>query len=165
MIELKRKQIVSRLGDLEDDSFLSGLCVCHAGSLVARASSVGSCELDCATHSPHPHRTRNERLVPSEKLPRELGSRVASETMRELAGVATEEYASSKDGIEHRQVPLHEADGGVRLAGGRVGEDLAGDFDQRSASDGSTLPPPYSSHFGDTRYVCLQAYCCRSDYY
>lgn len=43
-----------------------------------------------------------------------------------------------------------EADGGVRLAGGRPGVVTVDEFDQHSTlseSEGSTLPPPYASHF------------------
>ena len=127
------------------------------GSLAARASSVGSCALDCAAHSPRCHRTNDERLEPSEKLLREVRSR-ATPIVPEPVDAANEEYAASGYGIEHRRAPRHETDGGVRLAGGRVGEDLVDDFDQRSTSDGSTLPPPYSSHFGDMWCVCLEVY-------
>ena len=52
--------------------------------------------------------------------------------------------------IERRRDSRHETDGGVRLAGGRAGEAIADDIDQNSVSDGSTLPPPYSSHFGES---------------
>ena len=43
-----------------------------------------------------------------------------------------------------------EADGGVMLAGGRPGVVTVDEFDQHSTlseSEGSTLPPPYASHF------------------
>ena len=50
--------------------------------------------------------------------------------------------------VERRRSPRYEVDGGVRLAGGRVGEVLADDLDQDSTVGGSTFPPPYSSHFG-----------------
>ena len=54
----------------------------------------------------------------------------------------------------HRDI-WRETDGGVRLAGGMVREVLGGsdDFDREqdsiSWSEGSTLPPPYSSQFGE----------------
>ncbi|KAM5546283.1 hypothetical protein V8D89_000409 [Ganoderma adspersum] len=50
--------------------------------------------------------------------------------------------------VERRRSQRYEVDGGVRLAGGRVGEVLVDDLVQGSTADGSTLPPPYSSHFG-----------------
>lgn len=54
----------------------------------------------------------------------------------------------------HRDI-RRETDGGVRLAGGMVRDALGGldDFDREqdsiSWSEGSTLPPPYSSQFGE----------------
>lgn len=58
--------------------------------------------------------------------------------------------------IEHGGGPRrHEgADGGVRIAGRESGEVVAVDADQYSTSEGSTftLPPPYSSYFGEARY-------------
>lgn len=51
------------------------------------------------------------------------------------------------------QYDSYDTDGGVRLAGGRPGEVSVEGPGQRNAariSDGSTLPPPYSSHFGDS---------------
>ena len=58
--------------------------------------------------------------------------------------------------IEHGDGPRrHEgADGGVRIAGRESGEVVAVDADQYSTSEGSTftLPPPYSSYFGEARY-------------
>ena len=58
-------------------------------------------------------------------------------------------------GIEGHGDIRRETDGGVRLAGGMVREVLArsDDFDREqdsiSGSEGSTLPPPYSSQFGE----------------
>lgn len=52
---------------------------------------------------------------------------------------------------EQNTVPRHETDGGVRLAGGRPGGVAADDLDHHTVSEnGSTLPPPYSSDFGDS---------------
>ncbi len=62
-------------------------------------------------------------------------------------GAMREEMASSDPDAEYRRIRRHETDGGVRLAGGRAQEAA---FDQYSMSDGSTLPPPYSSDFGDS---------------
>lgn len=59
----------------------------------------------------------------------------------------------------------HEIDGGGRLAGEEAvaAEGVAGDFNRRSASDASTLPPPYSSHrdFVEAAgYVRPLVFCC-----
>ncbi|KAM5545088.1 hypothetical protein V8D89_001199 [Ganoderma adspersum] len=50
--------------------------------------------------------------------------------------------------VERLRSRRYEVDGGVRLAGGRVGEVLADDLDRDSTAGGSTFPPPYSSYFG-----------------
>ena len=74
---------------------------------------------------------------------------------------ATAEAPTSlDDGVKYRRDLRHETDGGMRLAGGRVGEpEVAADnIDQHSAWDGSTLPLPYSSHFGEW-CVCLTRFC------
>ena len=73
---------------------------------------------------------------------------------------AAEAPTSLDDGMEYRRGLRHETDGGVRLAGGRVGEPevAANNIDQHSAWDGSTLPLPYSSHFGEW-CVCLTRFC------
>ena len=74
------------------------------------------------------------------------------EIMMDAATV--EAIVSSEHAAENRGGAPYETDGGVRLAGGRVGEvGRTEDFDQRSLMlpvDGSTLPPPYSSDFGDS---------------
>ena len=62
---------------------------------------------------------------------------------------AVEAPASSVNRVEQRRGARHETDGGVRIAGGRVGEAVGLDTDQFSTSKSSTLPPPYSSHFGE----------------
>ena len=63
--------------------------------------------------------------------------------------IATGHPMSFNQGAGHRRGPRYETDGGVRLAGGRMGETIAEDFDQYSVSEGSTLPPPYSSASGE----------------
>ena len=47
----------------------------------------------------------------------------------------------------------YETNGGVRLAGGRPGEVVSNIIEGYSNSDESTLPPPYSSHFGEAECV------------
>ena len=53
------------------------------------------------------------------------------------------------------QGPRYSTDGGIRLAeeaGGRPADadvETIDDRDSAALSEGSTLPPPYSSHFGD----------------
>ena len=45
----------------------------------------------------------------------------------------------------------YETDGGVRIAGGRVGYTVAvRDSNRFSTSEGSTLPPPYASQYTET---------------
>lgn len=44
----------------------------------------------------------------------------------------------------------HATDGGVRLAGGMLGARVEDDIDQYSISDGSTLPPSYSSRIEES---------------
>ena len=63
---------------------------------------------------------------------------------------AVEVPVSSGYRVEQRRGPRHEADRGVRIAGGRVGEVIAADSDQFSTSEGSTLPLAYWPHFGGT---------------
>ena len=50
---------------------------------------------------------------------------------------------------------LQETDGGVRLAGERHGEvaNVSAIMGRYRISDESTLPPPYSSHFGEAEYA------------
>ena len=61
----------------------------------------------------------------------------------------------SSYGIEHRRNTWRETDRWVSLAGGRlrdvvaVSDDLDREPDSISGSEGSTLPPPYSSQFGE----------------
>ena len=61
----------------------------------------------------------------------------------------------SSDGIERRRNTRRETDEWVSLAGGRLRDVVAAsdDFDREqdsiSGSEGSTLPPPYSSQFGE----------------
>ena len=64
-----------------------------------------------------------------------------------------DEIVPSDPGRGDHRGARHEMDGGVRLAGGTT-EEVAtpGDFGRHSMSesDGSTLPPPYSSHFRES---------------
>lgn len=68
--------------------------------------------------------------------------------------IASENPVSTRDKSRRIRGARYDTDGGVRLAGGRLEEAMVDELaDQRSNashSDGSTLPPPYSSHFGDT---------------
>lgn len=66
----------------------------------------------------------------------------------EMDTAVAEEGVSSERGVENNRGLRYETDGGVRLAGGRVGEVATEECD--SMSEGSTLPPPYSSDFGDS---------------
>ena len=104
----------------------------------------------------HPHPENINDVVVSEKL-REFMSKRDSMPDGANRGQQTDTQAVAEtlvsltcmiSGQRGFRVPRHEADAGVRLAGGRVGEGpVADDFD--ASEDGSTLQPPYSSHFGD----------------
>ena len=84
-------------------------------------------------------RLANGRIVPTSPVYR------AEDSLVEAA-------VPSSHGVEQSRAPRYETDGGVRVAGGRVGEAAAPvDSDRYTLrSEGSTLPPPYSSHFGET---------------
>lgn len=109
-------------------------------SVLSRPSSIGSRLPDRVSLT---HWRSNEGRLRSEKL----RSAVVSGLGRAHAQVNDR---PSGPWIERRRDSRHETDGGVRLAGGRAGEAIADDIDQNSVSDGSTLPPPYSSHFGES---------------
>lgn len=79
------------------------------------------------------------------------GSTDESDNSLQLAAVTF----SPQQRIYHQRCARRDADGGVRLEGGRPGEPLAllaDEYDQRSMaeSEESTLPPSYCSHFRDT---------------
>ena len=57
--------------------------------------------------------------------------------------------------VNYRRSLRHGVDGGGWLTRGRPGEAVADDLDQASTSDGSMLPPPYSSHFGERHGAVL----------
>ena len=75
-------------------------------------------------------------------------------TESSTAGI--EVVTACRHGIEHDfdgvllRTRRQETDGGVRLAGGRLGEAPIDDQHDASDSEGSTLPPAYSSDYGDT---------------
>lgn len=121
--------------------------------------------LNLSNGSEHPdyrHQENTHEAVVSEKLLRELRNRNRSESMpggrngsQEVdRQTATAERLISLGQIgfrEQNRVPRYETDGGMRLAGGRPGLVPADDFDRHTVSEnGSTLPPPYSSDFGDS---------------
>ncbi len=129
---------------------------------MARAFGIGSGAPGGAGSPSHIHQEDNPRLVAYEKLLRELGnnSTIGSrsttdgrdDSERTVTEIATEGLVSaSRLGYgERSRGPRYETDGGTRLAGGRPGEVVADDFDRHSTSEGSALPPPYSSDFGET---------------
>ncbi len=139
--------------------------ICSAGSLVARASSMDSGSLKRVADLSHrAHRGSFDEVVMSEKLLRELrsanssrgpaaawGGRNGAEQMSVHA--VMQEPVSSDPDADHRRGQRLETDGGVRLAGGgaRPREAATQYFNQHSVpSDGSTLPPSYSSDFGNS---------------
>ena len=124
-----------------------------AGSLVAQASSVESSTMDHTAPVSSPR--REGRPGASEKLLREWGNRTAAESMwdgvREQTDRTAVVHIFSGHRIEpHGRYTRYDTDGGVSLAGGRPREVRVDNADQRSTSDESTLPPPYSSDFGDS---------------
>lgn len=97
----------------------------------------------------------------SEKLLRDSEIEINPESIStpgelELSEQMDQEFVADEPGTflprgedDQRRRVRRAMDGGVRMAGGRIGERVADDFDQYSMSDGSILPPSYSSHFED----------------
>ena len=143
-------------------STLHGSDIHPAGSLVASSYAVDSIPRYLADELPHTdrenvsgHATSEKRLLELAQLRSRDGTATASggRNVDEHSDIhvaeTLEEPVASSRRVEHRRNPRHETDGGVRLAGGRLGEVDADELDQdgMSESEGSTLPPPYSSHF------------------
>ena len=78
----------------------------------------------------------------------------SSEASEQMDGGSDDPLFSSRWSVQWRS-PRHAMAGGMSVAGEQPEADIADYFHQRSASAASTLPPPYSSEFGDTWYVCL----------
>ena len=112
----------------------------------------GSMVPDLPLITPYPHLESDHHLfTPEKSLGRPGDGRVVPTSpvhMHRLEDSLVEAAIPSSYGVEQSSVPRYEADGGVRMVGGRVGEVVAVNSDQLSTSEGSTLPPPYSSHFG-----------------
>lgn len=81
----------------------------------------------------------------------------SSEASKHTDGGPEDPFVSSSGSVQWRSL-RHEMEGGMELAGERPVADLADHFHQRNASAASTLPPPYSSEFGDPWYLCLYLY-------
>ena len=153
------KPIVSTSDELEEDHSQN---LSSVGSLCARASSMSSGSPDRVVNmSRLATRESVDGILVSEKLLREMRSRNghwALPTSLERTGTfathaeaAIEESLSPNDEARYRRLQLRETDGGIRLAGGWAGELTREDLDRGSMSDGgSTLPPSYSSYFGDS---------------
>ena len=113
-------------------------------------------------HLDYRHQDNTHEGSMSKKLLRELrnrnrsestpGRRNGSQEVDQQAATAERLMSLAQIGFrEQNRVPRYETDGGVRLAGGRPGGVPADDFDRHTLSEnGSTLPPPYSSDFGDS---------------
>lgn len=91
-------------------------------------------------------------IILSEKILRELGGSGTGRAPPVPRGGLVQPRMGGMENnvVDPRQSPRYDADGGVRLAGGRAA--VMQNFDQQSiatVSDDSTLPPPYSSDFGD----------------
>ena len=131
--------------------------VLRTGSLEAQASSAHPNAPECVQY-PQPYRESINGVLIADKLLRELRNRTAAPSSRERANEGENTEAEVPvffvPVVEHeRSSQRQEMDGEVRLAGGRVGEVAVNGLDQYSTSDLSTLPPPYSSHFGEGWYV------------
>lgn len=131
--------------------------VLRTGSLEAQASSAHPNAPECVQY-PQPYRESINGVLIADKLLRELRNRTAAPSSRERAS----EGENAEVGVPMSFVPAvgherlsqqREMDGGVRIAGGRAREIVANGLDQYSTSDLSTLPPPYSSRFGEEWYV------------
>ena len=131
-------------------------------SLIAHVSYVASSAPDYS--STPPTYTSREGTCESavlEKAFRELlSSRPSSEGPRNPNGpevpiTEARIISGNSHSAEHRRDLLRGTDGGVRLAGGRAGDEVdVGDVDRYSVLAGSTLPPPYSSYSGESWYAC-----------
>ena len=120
-------------------------------------AQVASSAVDGDAQMPHPRRESNSRVVMAEKVLRELRNRNFNRTVAPSSRARTDvpENPGAEDPVppsiqaaERCESLCYEVDGGVRLAGGRVGEVLADDLDGHDTVNGLTLPPPYSSHYG-----------------
>ena len=70
--------------------------------------------------------------------------------VNEQSAVGVELPSLGHHGGENRRVRCQATDGGVRLTGGRVREEVQVADDESDQLSMSTLPPPYSSDYGDT---------------
>ena len=127
------------------------------GLSVVPATSMEGRPIHRIAHLSLPHGESVDGRIMPEKVLREL--RDGTITVALPAGIGEQtsvmpEAAFESYGADHRQAPELGADGRVRLAGGVLGEALTDDFDERSASGASTLPPPYSLHRADKVRVC-----------
>ena len=67
-----------------------------------------------------------------------------------LVEAVVEVRASSGHDLDPRGGPPYKMDGWTRLDGRGPGNAVVHDLDRDSMSEGSTLPPPYSSQLGET---------------
>ncbi|KAM5546325.1 hypothetical protein V8D89_000451, partial [Ganoderma adspersum] len=167
------RQIVSAFSTI-DTIYIHAQAPVFIDSLTIRASPVNSGTRDLEDQLPHSRQENVSGGVMTEKRLLEStqsrgrnraittsgGRGVDEHPLAETHAAATvEDTVSSGRGIGRHRDPRHEMDGGVRLAGGRLGEVAVDDLDQDGMSESSTLPPPYSSHFGEMWYVCFQWSC------
>ena len=141
--EHTREQTVSGFSKPEGVSSLSKVL------LAARTSSMATRPLHRVARLSYPPRDSIGGFVTSEKLSRAIPS-------SESAPGRLHDWTPDTT-VPHRQAAEHRDETGG-AGEGAVVEVVAGaadgDFDNRSASDdGSTLPPPYSSHFAEARFV------------
>ena len=118
-------------------------------------SSIESRALDRVPHPCHPRRESIDSCLMSDKLLRDQRNRAAPMSTTGgnsgQAGAAVQlAVSASGRGVEHPRGLQQESDGGVWLAGGRAAEISTDDFGEDNTWDGSALPPPYSSQFGET---------------
>ena len=114
----------------------------------------GSSELDRGAYLSQRRRNTVNGTVGSQKPLQELRSKTLETSGVDGAdelgdtGTRLEAPISIQENQNNRSL-RHENGGGLAFERGRPGEETVWDFDQHSTSDGSTLPPPYSSHFGE----------------
>ena len=126
-----------------------------ATGLFGVLSGGNSRGLDRCADLPQSPRNTVNGTVRSEKVLQELRSKTLETSgvdgADELGDTGTRFGApTSIQGNQTHTSLRHENVGGLAFSGGRPGEEGAwDDFDQHSTSDGSTLPPPYSSHIGE----------------
>ena len=120
---------------------------------MARVSSMDSKSTvtDALLITPYPQLESDHPIFTPEKPLGRLGNGrgIPTSPAHRLEDSPVEAITSSSHGVEQRTVSRYETDGGVTVAGGRVGEVVTVEYRRYTLmSEDSTLPPPYSSQCG-----------------